>query len=53
MSHTFNSVVGQEVDDDSDYEEEPITEFTEVKYTDSAGESRVSCHNFLPGALAT
>lgn len=56
MAHTFGSVVGEgeeEIDDDSDYEEEPTLGFTETKINDSAQEGRVPRHKFLPGAWTT
>ena len=56
VAHTFSSVDRegeQEVDDDSDYEEEPMSGFTEARTNDPSQEGRVPCNNFLPGALTT
>jgi len=41
------------VDDDSDYEEEPIPGPVETGTNDSAKEGCVRCHSFLPGAFST
>ena len=56
MVYIPNDRVGegeQEVDDDSDYEEEPILGLTEAGTNSSEQEDTTQCLNSLPGAFTT
>jgi hypothetical protein len=54
--HAYNTDVGEgayEVDDDSDYEEEPATRPTEARTDGSVEKGNVPSHTILPGAFTT